>query len=164
MYSDELYHYGVGHSGKPPGRGSGRYAWGSGGEKAAVRRERREAIRSEMTAALRERRETIRSSMAENRPIKKDRRDAVRNRRLMTDEELNQRIARLEKEKKLYDLTKQDLQRGRSIAEDIAMSTGKKVGQAALTTATTLAVTMVFRKYMGDEAANLMKALMKPKK
>jgi hypothetical protein len=30
MYTDELYHVGVGHEDDPPGRGSGRFEWGSG--------------------------------------------------------------------------------------------------------------------------------------
>jgi hypothetical protein len=30
MYTDELYHVGVGHDDDPPGRGSGRFEWGSG--------------------------------------------------------------------------------------------------------------------------------------
>lgn len=40
VYSNELYHYGVGHDESPPGRGSGRYPYGSG-EKNKTKKEQR---------------------------------------------------------------------------------------------------------------------------
>lgn len=48
-----------------------------------------------------------------DRAVKKDRRDANRNRRSLSDDELNKRVNRLQKEKQLKDLTEEDLGSGR---------------------------------------------------
>ena len=44
----------------------------------------------------------------ENKETKKDRKAAVKNRRILSDSDINQRIDRLQKEQRLKDLTAQD--------------------------------------------------------
>lgn len=99
-YSNELIHYGVlgmkwgvrryqPYSEKP--RGSGK-----GGEE----------IGDAKTAAKKA-----------DRAAKKDRRNAYRNRRSLSDDDLNKRVNRLQKEKQLKDLTEEDLLFGRKKVE-----------------------------------------------
>lgn len=68
--------------------------------------------------------------------IKKDRKKASKNRRMLSDEELARRISRLEKEKKLKDLTDNDVNRGKvaskKILNAIGKGTTKIVGAAAI--------------------------------
>lgn len=58
---------------------------------------------------------------------------ASQKRRTIPDDELNNRIARLEKEKKLKDLTNADLRPGRTVAKRIMSESGQKVAKVALT-------------------------------
>lgn len=63
----------------------------------------------------------------EEKEIIRDRKTAVKNRRKLSDEELNARISRLEKEKKLRDLTEDDTSRGKKKVKEIFSSTAGKV-------------------------------------
>lgn len=56
-----------------------------------------------------------------------ERKQAYKNRRSLSDEELSSRIKRLEQEKRLKALTEEDIAPGRSAAKQILSSTGKKV-------------------------------------
>lgn len=71
-------------------------------------------------AALKEQRK-------KDREEKKDRKEAEKRRRTMSDEELDARIKRLEKEKKLKELTDADVNRGKKVVKDFLSSTGGKV-------------------------------------
>lgn len=73
------------------------------------------------------------SKYKKDRQIKSDRRKAKKNRRRISDKELNARIDRLQREKKLKDLTNEDVDAGRKFVSDIL----DKVGKAAAAGVTT---------------------------
>lgn len=58
---------------------------------------------------------------------KKDRAAASKNRRQLSDEELSKRIKRLEQEKKLKNLTDEDVSPGRTAAKNFLKTTGGRV-------------------------------------
>ena len=62
----------------------------------------------------------------EIRQIKKDRKQAMKERSLLSDEELDNRIKRLQKEKQLRDLTEQEISRGKRFADEALTQTGKQ--------------------------------------
>lgn len=68
-----------------------------------------------------------------DKAIKKQRRQDVKNRRKLTDEELIAKIGRLEKEKKLRELTESEVDSGRSAVKEILKSAGAKVATAVAT-------------------------------
>lgn len=71
---------------------------------------------------------------------KQDERQAVKNRRIMSDEELDARIKRLEKEKRLKELTENDLSVGKKFVKGVMSDSGKKVASTLLTGAMLYAV------------------------
>lgn len=71
-----------------------------------------------------------------NKKVKQDRAKASKNRRTLSDEELNSRIARLNKEKQLKSLTDSDIHPGKTVVKSVLASSGKKVAAVALTGAT----------------------------
>lgn len=56
-----------------------------------------------------------------------DRREAYRNRRTLSDEEINTRVRRLEQEKRFKSLTEDDIAPGRAAVKRLLHSTGAKV-------------------------------------
>lgn len=101
-----------------------------------------------------------------NNPAKKERenrKQAYENRRLLTDEELRSRVARLSLEKQFRDLSRQDLYPGVEIVSDIL----KIAGPQAMKTMTTGAILYsakvgMTKKFDWDEAADYITP--KPKK
>lgn len=92
--------------------------------------------------------------------IKADRAKASRERRQLDDKDLNYRIGRLEQERKLKDLTEEDLHPGRRAAKQQISNVGKKVVSGAATAVGMYAVSVVLRKTMpGSE-----KFIPKPKR
>lgn len=81
---------------------------------------------------------------------------AVKNRRTISDEELNQRIARLSAEKKLKQLTEEDLNPGKAVAKKLMSESGQTVLRKAAAGAGTLLVGVVIGKYFGPNAAKVM--------
>ena len=72
---------------------------------------------------------------AVKKAVKNDRNSAVKNRRILSDADIDQRINRLKKERQLKELTEEDLRPGRTTAKRILASSGKKVvGIAAVGT------------------------------
>ena len=63
----------------------------------------------------------------EDRAIKRSRKEDSRRRRTLSDEELNYKIGRLEKEKKLKELTKEEISPGATAAKREITNVGKKV-------------------------------------
>lgn len=61
-----------------------------------------------------------------NKAAKAERKSASKNRRTLSDADIEKRIQRLEKEKKLKDLTDSDLSPGRKMATKILKSAGEK--------------------------------------
>lgn len=80
--------------------------------------------------------------------IKKERKKAAKNRSLLSDEELNERVNRLQKEKQLRELTEQEISRGKrwtdKTMENLGSQTAQKIfvegGAAAIGAATGVAV------------------------
>lgn len=81
-----------------------------------------------------------RSADNERYKAKQDERQAVRDRRIMSDEELDARIKRLEKEKKLKELTENDLSAGKKFVKGVMSDSGKKIASTLLTGAVLYAV------------------------
>lgn len=63
---------------------------------------------------------------------KKNDLQAVKNRRTLSNDEINKRIERLSKEKKLKELTEDDLRPGRKVAKAIVSQSGQRVVSALL--------------------------------
>lgn len=104
---DELYHYGI----KGMKWGIRRYQNKDGSLTPAGKR--KEAIRN----------------------TKKDRKAAMKNRSQLSDAELDQRIRRLEKEKRLKDLTESEVSPGKKYAKDSINKYGNMVAAAVVTAA-----------------------------
>ena len=79
-----------------------------------------------LTAAGKKR-EAAKSARDANRAEIQDRKEAYKNRRTLSDEEINTRVRRLEQEKRLKSLTEDDIAPGRSAAKKLLHSTGAKV-------------------------------------
>ena len=82
----------------------------------------------------------------------KERKKDYKNRRGLSDDELQEKITRLEKEKRLKDLTEEDMAPGERFVRDIASSSTKKVANIVLTGAMLWAVNQYIKKY--DDPAN----------
>jgi len=63
------------------------------------------------------------------RAIKQDRKRASKDRSLLSDDELDSRIKRLQKEKQLRELTEQELGRGKKFASETLQNTGRQTIQ-----------------------------------
>lgn len=67
----------------------------------------------------------------ENKQRRKDRKQALKNRRNLSDDELNKRVNRLQQEKKFKELSESDLAPGRTAVKKFITSTGGKVLSSA---------------------------------
>ena len=86
-------------------------------------------------------------SLKERKAVRKTKRDkttASRKRVILSEEELDRRITRLEKEKRLHDLTEQDVRPGRKVAKDIVKTSGRRIAIGAGTVVGTAVVTSAF--------------------
>ena len=73
-----------------------------------------------------------RQEKLEDKQIKKERIKDVKNRRRMTDEELIQKIGRLEREKKLRELTEAEISPGKKATNDIMKAAGQRAATAVI--------------------------------
>lgn len=64
---------------------------------------------------------------------KADMKNAVKNRRTLSDKELRERVERIKLEKQLKDLTEEEISRGEAFAKSVLSSAGKKVATAVVT-------------------------------
>lgn len=71
---------------------------------------------------------------------------ASKNRGTLTDEELSEKIRRLEAEIRLKDLTEKDVSNGKKIVKDILIQTGTKVATTALAGAALYGMKALFTK------------------
>lgn len=67
-----------------------------------------------------------------DRQIKKARRKDVKNRRLLSDQDLISKIGRLEREKRLRELTDTEINGGKKIVKDVMTSAGKKTASTVV--------------------------------
>lgn len=82
--------------------------------------------------------------------IKRERKEAAKNRSLLSDDDLNKRVNRLRKEKELRDLTNQEINRGRKFVSDTAENMGRQTFQKLLVEGAVAAVAGVGAAYLRD--------------
>ena len=81
----------------------------------------------------------------------------VKNRRLLSDAEIKKKIERIQNQKKLKDLTEEELSPGRRAAKSVLSSSGKKVASTVLTGAMLYGIkTAMTGKFDIREAASYM--------
>ena len=123
------------------------YHHGILGQKWGVRRFRN--ADGTLTAAGRRRQ----SKLDEKAEIK-DRKIASKKRRTLSDDELNKRVGRLEREKRLRQLTEEDINPGKTRAKAILSDIGNKTVRTVATGATLYTAKVLVSKYFGSEAGN----------
>ena len=130
VYCDDgatmLEHYGVRgmHWGVRNSETQARYSReGRKGKKKAYKQEAK-AIRAKTKSAKVKRKDMRSLNNARVKSIKQERLEANRNRALLSDAELNQRIARLQKERQLNLLTQQELKPGRYAVKNALTNVG----------------------------------------
>lgn len=90
-----------------------------------------------------------------NAQIKKERKSDIKNRRLLTDKELKQKIERLKLEKQLKELTTEDVSPGRAYASGIMKNAGSRVLTNAAAGGTAYAVKYyMIKKFNISDAAS----------
>lgn len=98
-----------------------------------------------------------------DKEIKRDRRQDVKNRRLLSDDDVKKKISRLESEKKLRNLTDEEINRGRTVVNSVLLTVGTAVATTALTGAAKYAIKAAMtKKFDLSEAASYISP--KPKK
>lgn len=94
---------------------------------------------------------------AEDKAVKKARKQDVKNRRLLSDKELQDKINRIEKERKLKELTAEDIAPGKKAVSDILASSGKKAATTIATGAILYSVKAAMtKKFDVSDAASYM--------
>ena len=94
---------------------------------------------------------------AEDKAVKKARRQDVKNRRLLSDKDLQDKINRIEKERKLKELTAEDVAPGKKAVSDILASSGKKAATTIATGAILYGVKAAMtKKFDVSDAASYM--------
>ena len=68
----------------------------------------------------------------EQRAVSKSRRKALKRVKTMSTKELNDRISRLEKEKKLRELTESEVSKGRTFVKNLLVESGRQIAKDAL--------------------------------
>ena len=91
-----------------------------------------------------------RQNARDRRAIRKERKEAAKNRSLLSDKELNDRVNRLQKEKQLRDLTEQEISRGKKWTNKVMDNMGSQAVQKLLIEGTVAAVATVGAKYIRD--------------
>lgn len=123
MDDNELYHYGV------------------LGMKWGVRKARPSSGNGKKRKKKKKGKELSPDAKARNK-----RKDDLRNRRTMSDDELRKKIERLKLEKEFRELTKDDIGPGKKFASEVMSSAGKKVLTAAAAGAMAYAVKVAMTK------------------
>lgn len=83
--------------------------------------------KSKRSEARAKRRAEKKANKAANRRIKKERARASKNRRMLSDQELNSRIKRLETEKRLKQLTEEDVAPGKVVVKKVLKNSGDRL-------------------------------------
>ena len=99
----------------------------------------------------------------QDRERKEEMRQAVKNRRLLSDEEIERRIKRIKLEKELRTLTDEELNKGKLAVEDVLTDSGKQYAKTILTGSMKYATKAALKKKFSlSEAADYIAP--KPKK
>ena len=88
---------------------------------------KKRAAKQELKQAKKEAKAAKKEAKAAQKAEKRERANASKNRRQLSDEELNKRVKRLEQEKKLKNLTDEDVAPGRTAVKNFLKSTGGRV-------------------------------------
>lgn len=89
------------------------------------------------------------STKKANKAAKKDMKNASKYRKTLSDEELKNRINRLQMEKKLKDLTDEELNAGKKATSEVLSSVGKKVATTVLTGAALYGAKVLIESKLG---------------
>ena len=108
---------------------------------------------------MKQKRISSRQANKEMRNARKDRARAKRERRILSDDELNKRVNRLEKEKKLKQYTDEDLKPGRTAVKKFMAESGRQIAKGAAIGIGSYAVTVILSggKFNPVEAAKWIK-------
>lgn len=99
------------------------------------------------------------SKRSEDEQEKAKRKTDLKNRRTMSDADLEKRIERLKMEQKFKDLTEDDIAPGKKHVSEILLSSGKKVASIAVAGAMSYAIKVLMTKeFDAKEAANYIAA------
>lgn len=162
----DIVHSGKGHDDNPPGRGSGRYAWGSGkkGQKKKIKMDQlldrsiKKGKDKSPVSAAEEITKGARNTVGDVSNVARDIADlkqAKKNaeRRLesqskakkMSDEDLRKKINRLNLEKRYSDLTSRDVDLGRQKL-DLVLDTTMSIANIAATAASVASIIWMIKK------------------
>lgn len=94
---------------------------------------------------------TKREQKKELKRIKKDRKRAAKNSPLLSDDEIMKQVGRLKKEKELHDLTRENLDYGKSEVHKTLKNTGKKVAATTAVAVGTYTVAVAFSSFEGKK-------------
>lgn len=106
--------------------------------------QRKSRIKSAVKSRVKER--------SQNKAIKRDRKQASKRRKTMSDAELSQRINRLEKERRLKTLTEQEISPGRSATKKFLKEQGGKMAGTIIGGAAAGAATYYVKKTLSGNA------------
>lgn len=102
------------------------------GQKWGIRRYQNEDGTLTAAGKKKKAKEDKKAQKAARKSEKKERASASKNRRQLSDEELSRRVKRLEQEKKLKNLTDEDVAPGRTAVKNFLKSTGGRVLTSAV--------------------------------
>ena len=91
---------------------------------------------------------TIRGKQSDDYQKKSEMKAASKNRRLLSTQEIRDRIERIRLERQLKDMTDEELTPGRKFVKDVLSSSGKKVATTVVTGATLYAVKAAITKQL----------------
>lgn len=97
-----------------------------------------------------------------DKAVKNKRKQTAKNRRLLSDSDLNKAIDRMQKEKRLKELTEEDLSPGRTEVKKILSKSGGKIAMVTATGLGTYAVKKAVEAKFGKKASETIK-IPKPK-
>lgn len=105
-------------------------------------------VRKDRNSSSSRRKQKAQSTKRQLKAVKKARKRAVKYRSILSEEDLDKRIKRLEKEKRLKDLTESEVQPGKTAAKKALSKVGNKAFEGGTTIAIGVAKTAVKKKVL----------------